>query len=55
MIIQGITWKGQMPLPNIHLSKGKYPQSAKEITNFSIVSDINRISQAYADKPKQPM
>ena len=25
--------KRQMPLPNIHLNKGKYPQSDKEIKN----------------------
>ena len=28
---QGTTWEGQMPLPNIHLHKGKYPQNGKEL------------------------
>ena len=28
--VQGTTWKEQMSLPNIHLSKGKYSQSSKE-------------------------
>ena len=30
MRAQGTTWKEQMPLPNIHLNQGKYPQSGKE-------------------------
>ena len=51
--IQETTGKGQMQLLNIHFNKGKYPQSGKENTNFSIISDINRISQVHADKPKQ--
>ena len=55
MRIQGTTIKGEMPLPNIYLNKGKYPQSGKEMITFSTMSDINRISQVYADKPKQSM
>ena len=31
MIIQGTTWKEQIALPNIHLNKGRYPQSDKEL------------------------
>ena len=42
-----------MPLPNIHLNKGKYPQSSKELKHVSTISDIRRIIQDYADKPKQ--
>ena len=41
-----------MPLPNIHLKKGKYPQSGKELKHFRTISDIiYHISQLYADKP----
>ena len=29
-----------MPLPNIHLKKGKYPQSGKELINFSTIPDM---------------
>ena len=29
--VQGIIWKEEMPLPYIHLSKGKSPQSGKEL------------------------
>ena len=29
-IVQGSTWKGQMPLSNIHPNKGKYPQNGEE-------------------------
>ena len=47
--------KGQMPLPNIHINKGKYPQSGKEIKTFNTISNISCISQVYADKPKQSM
>ena len=28
--VQGTTCKEQIPLPNIHLNKGKYPQSSRE-------------------------
>ena len=45
--------KGQMPLPNIHLKKGKYLQTGEEPLNFSTISDISHNSQVYADKPKQ--
>ena len=39
------TWKGQMPLPNIHLiNNSKYPQSGKEIKTFSTISDISHSS-----------
>ena len=41
---------------NIHLNKGNYPQCGKELTNFSIISDVSYIghtSQVYADMPKQ--
>ena len=31
---QGTTLIGQMPLPNIHLNKGKYPYSGKEPLNL---------------------
>ena len=41
MRVQGTTCKEQIPLPNIHFNKGKYPQSGKEIYNFSIISDIH--------------
>ena len=44
-----------MPLPNIHLNKGKYPQSGKEINNVSTISDTSCISQVNADKTKQSM
>ena len=50
---QGTTSKGQMQLPNIHINKGKYPQSSKELYIFSTISDISCISQVYVDKPKQ--
>ena len=50
--VQGTTWKEEMQLPNIQLNKGKYPQSGKELFNFSIVSDISHTSQVNADKPK---
>ena len=38
MRVQGTTctWKEQMPLPNIHLNKGKYPQSGIKRT-FNIL------------------
>ena len=52
MRVQGTTRKGQMPLPNIHLNTGNYPQSGKELNNFSTISDISHISQFYADKPQ---
>ena len=44
-----------MPLPNIHLNKGKYTPCGKEPKCFSTISDINHISQVYADNPKQSM
>ena len=53
MRVQGTTWKEQIPLPNIHLNKGKYSQSGKELKNVSNISDISHTSQVYADKPKQ--
>ena len=34
MRVQGTTWNEQVPLPNIHLHKGKYPQSGKETLTF---------------------
>ena len=49
--VQGTSWKEQMPLPNVHLNKGKYLQSGKGIKNFSIISDISHTSQVYAGKP----
>ena len=55
MRVQGTTWKEQMPLPNIHLNNGKYPQNDKEVKFFSSISDISHISQVYADNPKQSM
>ena len=36
--VQGTSWKEQMPLPNIHLNKGKWPQSGKELYTFSSIS-----------------
>ena len=51
--VQGTTWKEQMPLPNIHLNKGKYTQSGKELKHFSTISDVSRTSHVYTDKPKQ--
>ena len=45
MRMQETTWKGQMPFPNIHLNKGKYPQSSNEFYNVSTLSDISPISQ----------
>ena len=51
--VHGTTWKRQMPLSNIHLSKGYYPQSDTKLKHFSIISDMSHISQVYADKPKQ--
>ena len=51
--VQGTTWKEQMPLANMHLSMGKYPQSGEELKNVSSISDISHISQVYADKSKQ--
>ena len=53
MRIQGTTLKGQMRLPNILVSNGKYPQSGKEIKIVCTITDISGISQVYADKPKQ--
>ena len=32
--VQGTTWKEQMPLPNIHLCKGKYPENGKEFNIY---------------------
>ena len=55
MRFQGITRKGQMTSSNIHLNNGKYPQSSKQIKNYSTISDISLISKVYADKPKQSM
>ena len=31
MRVEGTTWKEQMPLPKIHLNKGKYPHTGKEL------------------------
>ena len=45
--------KRQILLPNIHLCKGKYPQSSEEPLHFSTTSDISHISEVYADKPNQ--
>ena len=42
-----------MPLLNIHLNKGKYPQNSKELKYFSTIADISHTSQVYADKPNQ--
>ena len=44
-----------MPLPNIHLNNGNYPQRGKEIKNVSTIIDIHVrcISQVYPDNPKQ--
>ena len=53
MRFQGTNWKEQMPLPNIHLKKGIYPQSGKELKHFSTISDISHTSQVHTDKPKQ--
>ena len=44
-----------MPLPNIHLNKGKYTQSGEEPLKVNTISDISKISQDFADKPKQSM
>ena len=52
MKVQGTTCKEHISLPNIHLNQDKYPQSGKELENFSIISDINLTSQVYGDKPK---
>ena len=41
-----------MSLPNIHLNKGKFPQSNEEPLNVNI-SDIKYISQVYANIPRQ--
>ena len=41
-----------MSLPNIHLNKGKYPQSGEVLLNVSAY-DISHISQVYADKPQR--
>ena len=38
-----------MPLSNIHINKGRYPQSGDEDLNVSTISDISQISQVYAD------
>ena len=38
-----------MPLPNMHLNKGKYLKSGKEIKHFSTISDISCIRQVYKD------
>ena len=51
--IQGTTWKGQMPLPNIHRNKVKYSQSGDKYVNVSTISNISHISQVYTDKPRQ--
>ena len=51
--VEGTTWKGQMPLTNIHLNKGTYPHSGVEPVHFNSISNINYISQVYADKYKQ--
>ena len=37
MRVQGTTWKEQMPLPNIHLNNGKYPQNSKGLTFFRTI------------------
>ena len=39
--VHGTIWKEQMPLPNIHLNKGKYLRCGKELKNFSILSDMS--------------
>ena len=50
--VQRTNWKGPIKLPNIHVNKGKYPYSGKELLNFSTISGISPTSQVYADKPK---
>ena len=49
--VQGTTLKYQLPLPNIHLNKGKYPHSGDADLNGSRISDISHISQVYKDMP----
>ena len=51
--VQGTTCKGQIPLPNIHRNKGKYPLYGKELLNVISICAISHISQFYANKPKQ--
>ena len=53
MRVQGTSRKEQMPLPNIHLNKGKYGLSGKEIKNVGIITDLSHTNQVYADKHKQ--
>ena len=43
MKVQGTTQEVQIPLQNIHLNKGKCPQSGEEDLNGSIISDISCI------------
>ena len=42
-----------MPLPNIHLNKGKYPLYGKDPLKVVSMGAICHISQFYASKPKQ--
>ena len=50
--VVGTIWNVWIPLPNILINKGKYPQSGEESLTVSTISDTSHISQVYADKPK---